>query len=150
MQAWQPKAERATTRIARLIARAHSSLTSSHFTNLQQQLFEGAFASSDELLKVTDLVPTGTSTPEASLLHLMRIFIDKGRVETVWRILRYYGYSTTLELEQDFLESAIPLEIRNDGSELIEFSDAGWNFFQGLWHTFSRVRRLNSCKRIQS
>jgi hypothetical protein len=74
----------------------------------------------------------------------MRIFIEKGRAETVWRILRYYGYSTNLELQQDFLEPAIPLEVRNDGSELIEFSDAGWDFLDGLWRTFSRVRRLNS------
>ena len=87
-----------------------------------------------------NLASSQSESPESDLLNLLQAFVERGRTENVWKILRYYGYDTALELEKDFLEPKMQLEIRNNGSELVEFSDKGWEFLEMLWREFADVR----------
>ena len=40
---------------------------------------------------------------EKGLLYLHKLFIQKGRLETTWQVLRKFGYDNDLELREDFL-----------------------------------------------
>lgn len=40
---------------------------------------------------------------EKGFLYLHKLFIQKGRLETTWQVLRKFGYDNDLELRDDFL-----------------------------------------------
>jgi len=40
---------------------------------------------------------------ESGFLYLHKLFIQKGRLETTWQVLRKFGYDNDLELRDDFL-----------------------------------------------
>ena len=42
---------------------------------------------------------------EAGFLYLHTIFIQRGRLETTWTVLRKFGYGEDLRLTEDFLYS---------------------------------------------
>jgi len=59
----------------------------------------------------------------------MHRFLTAGRVDSVWEILRAYGYADDLSLKKEFLEPKIPIT----PSCTIELSDAGINFLTDLF-----------------
>lgn len=116
---------------------------------LQYHVF-GAQLNEEEIQGLTRLAtsedaPVGTGRPddvrkgidESEWLRLMRIFIERGRVENVWRILRYYGYNGDLVLDPKYLNPK--LELRGDGSEVVELSEEGWSFVDEVFDAYSEV-----------
>jgi hypothetical protein len=74
----------------------------------------------------TDIVPKDGSTQlvgltEVGFLYLHTIFIQRGRLETTWTVLRRFGYAEDLRLTEEFLYPKFDVG-----------SPAGVLFF--LWH----------------
>ncbi|RKO82802.1 EF hand associated-domain-containing protein, partial [Blyttiomyces helicus] len=78
---------------------------------------------------VTDEGLTGTG-----FLYLHTLFIQRGRLETTWTVLRRFGYGDDLSLREDFLLP--PLDIPPDCS--VELSSDGYQFFIELFQTFDK------------
>ena len=47
--------------------------------------------------------PSGEGITELGFLYLHTIFIQQGRMETTWTVLRNFGYGESLDLREDFL-----------------------------------------------
>jgi Ras family protein T1 len=47
--------------------------------------------------------PAGEGITEIGFLYLHTIFIQQGRMETTWTVLRKFGYGEGLDLREDFL-----------------------------------------------
>lgn len=47
--------------------------------------------------------PAGEGISELGFLYLHTIFIQQGRMETTWTVLRNFGYGEGLDLREDFL-----------------------------------------------
>ncbi|KAI8855269.1 P-loop containing nucleoside triphosphate hydrolase protein [Chytridium lagenaria] len=71
---------------------------------------------------------------EIGFLFLHTLFIQRGRLETTWTVLRRFGYGDDLSLREDFLlpQFQIPPECS------VELSSEGYRFFTDLFQTFDR------------
>lgn len=49
------------------------------------------------------LSPSAEGITETGFLYLHTIFIQQGRMETTWTVLRKFGYGEGLDLREDFL-----------------------------------------------
>jgi Ras family protein T1 len=86
---------------------------------------------------VRDHDPTGVvdnGLSEAGFLYLHTLFIQRGRLETTWTVLRKFGYGDDLSLRDEFLYP--PLEVPQDCS--IELSPAGYNFLIDLFQVHDK------------
>ncbi|CAH7688982.1 P-loop containing nucleoside triphosphate hydrolase protein [Phakopsora pachyrhizi] len=79
------------------------------------------------------LNPDGFITQDG-FLFLHTCFIQKGRMETVWGVLRAFGYGDDLSLRETFL--APRFDVPTDCSA--ELSPAGYNFFTDLFEVFDK------------
>ena len=95
---------------------------------------------------------------EAGFLFLHTLFIQRGRLETTWTVLRKFGYDDDLSLRQDFLEPKyiacidllgvysllIHIKHRLDvpADSAVELSSEGIQFFTDLFQKCDRVRIL--------
>lgn len=86
------------------------------------------------------------SLTKIGFLALQRVFIIQGRLETVWTILRKYGYSTTLPvLREEYLHPrwgvhfpfCFSLGDIPEGSSC-ELTPAGYHFILSLFNRHSR------------
>ncbi|ORE09753.1 mitochondrial Rho GTPase [Rhizopus microsporus var. microsporus] len=94
-----------------------------------------------ELEGVKDVVrehePKGVSEAgltEIGFIFLHSLFIQRGRLETTWTVLRKFGYGDDLDLREDFL---LPyLEVPSECS--VELSPLGYQFFTELFQIFDK------------
>jgi len=71
---------------------------------------------------------------ESGFLLLHTIFIQKGRLETTWTVLRKYGYAEDLRLTEAFL---VPqFDVPSDCS--VELSPLGYQFFTDIFEVFDK------------
>lgn len=63
-------------------------------------------------------------------LFLHKLFIQRGRHETTWTVLRKFGYGDDLKLREEYLCPLI--DIGTD--QTVELSDAGYQFLIDLFH----------------
>jgi Ras family protein T1 len=65
--------------------------------------------------------PAGEGITEIGFLYLHTIFIQQGRMETTWTVLRKFGYGEGLDLREDFLlpRSVMPIRISDIADEQI-------------------------------
>ncbi|KAF9454690.1 mitochondrial Rho 1 [Macrolepiota fuliginosa MF-IS2] len=71
---------------------------------------------------------------EAGFLYLHTIFIQRGRLETTWTVLRKFGYAEDLRLMEAFL---VPkLDVPPDCS--VELSPLGYQFFTDIFETHDK------------
>ncbi|KAF8740719.1 hypothetical protein AX14_007617 [Amanita brunnescens Koide BX004] len=71
---------------------------------------------------------------EAGFLYLHTIFIQRGRLETTWTVLRKFGYAEDLRLTESFL---LPkFDLPHDCS--VELSPLGYQFFTDIFETFDK------------
>ncbi|KAL4080906.1 P-loop containing nucleoside triphosphate hydrolase protein [Scleroderma citrinum] len=71
---------------------------------------------------------------EAGFLYLHTIFIQRGRLETTWTVLRMFGYGEDLKLTESFL---LPkFDVPHDCS--VELSPKGYQFFTDIFETFDK------------
>ncbi|KAJ3239371.1 ERMES complex Ca(2+)-binding regulatory GTPase gem1 [Chytriomyces hyalinus] len=71
---------------------------------------------------------------EIGFLHLHTVFIQRGRLETTWTVLRQFGYGDDLSLKEEFLWPAfqVPPECS------VELSPDGYQFFTDLFQIFDQ------------
>jgi Ras family protein T1 len=80
---------------------------------------------------------------EVGFSYLNSLFIQKGRLETTWTVLRKFGYGDDLSLREDFLLPSF--EIPPECS--VELSPHGYNFLTELFQAFDKVRKKEGWKR---
>eukprot|EP01135_Chromosphaera_perkinsii_P008697 Nk52_evm30s1444 gene=Nk52_evmTU30s1444 len=98
---------------------------------LQQQELEGV----KEVVR--EHAPEGVNAhglTERGFLFLQKLFIQRGRLETTWTILRKFGYSDELCLREDFLHP----ELTVGGDQSTELSSKGYQFFTELFKIFDK------------
>ncbi|EKM79460.1 hypothetical protein AGABI1DRAFT_59100 [Agaricus bisporus var. burnettii JB137-S8] len=71
---------------------------------------------------------------EAGFLYLHTIFIQRGRLETTWTVLRKFGYAEDLRLTEAFLMPRF--DVPSDCS--VELSPLGYQFFTDIFETFDK------------
>ncbi|KAF8827534.1 hypothetical protein HHX47_DHR4000397 [Lentinula edodes] len=71
---------------------------------------------------------------EAGFLYLHTIFIQRGRLETTWTVLRKFGYAEDLRLTEAFLSPKF--DVPPDCS--VELSPPGYQFFTDIFETFDK------------
>ncbi|KAL0459542.1 UNVERIFIED_CONTAM: Mitochondrial Rho GTPase 1 [Sesamum latifolium] len=84
---------------------------------------------------VQEKLPEGVSENGLTLtgfLFLHALFIEKGRIETTWTVLRKFGYSDELKLRDDYL--SIPNKKAPDQS--VELTSEAMEFLKGIFSTF--------------
>ncbi|CAG8763401.1 18740_t:CDS:10, partial [Dentiscutata erythropus] len=98
---------------------------------LQQQELEGV----KEVVREHE--PNGVNEvglTELGFLFLHTLFIQRGRLETTWTVLRKFGYGDDLSLREDFLFP--PFEVQHDCS--VELSPNGYQFFADIFQVFDK------------
>ncbi|CAG8461994.1 8997_t:CDS:10 [Acaulospora morrowiae] len=98
---------------------------------LQQQELEGV----KEVVKEHE--PAGVNEvglTELGFLFLHTLFIQRGRLETTWTVLRKFGYGDDLSLREDFLFP--PFDVPHDCS--VELSPNGYQFFTDIFQVFDK------------
>ncbi|KAI0269742.1 P-loop containing nucleoside triphosphate hydrolase protein [Gloeopeniophorella convolvens] len=73
---------------------------------------------------------------ETGFLLLHTIFIQRGRLETTWTVLRRYGYAEDLRLTEAFLYPKF--DVPSDCS--VELSPLGYQFFTDVFEAFDKDR----------
>jgi mitochondrial Rho GTPase 1 len=68
-------------------------------------------------------------------LILNTLFVDKGRHETIWRILKHFGYDRYLNISKDYILNVQ----RSDSNCSIELSFKGFEFLKYLFHKYDQV-----------
>ncbi|KDQ20950.1 hypothetical protein BOTBODRAFT_124842 [Botryobasidium botryosum FD-172 SS1] len=71
---------------------------------------------------------------EDGFLYLHTMFIQKGRLETTWTVLRTFGYAEDLKLTEAFLSPKF--DVPHDCS--VELSPLGYQFFTELFQIFDK------------
>ncbi|KAL3647887.1 Mitochondrial Rho GTPase 1 [Castilleja foliolosa] len=84
---------------------------------------------------VQEKLPEGVNELGLTLtgfLFLHALFIEKGRIETTWTVLRKFGYNDELKLREDYL--SIPNKKAPDQS--VELTSEAVEFLKGIFSTF--------------
>ncbi|KAJ7600797.1 EF hand associated-domain-containing protein [Mycena floridula] len=71
---------------------------------------------------------------EQGFMYLHTIFIQKGRLETTWTVLRKFGYAEDLRLTEAYLSPKF--DVPPDCS--VELSPLGYQFFTDVFETFDQ------------
>jgi Ras family protein T1 len=90
---------------------------------------------------VKEHYPQGVQQENMTLdgfLYLNLLFIQKGRIETTWTILRKFGYGNDLSLREDFLRPSF--HVPHDCT--VEMSNEGYQFFIDLFQSFDKVKNM--------
>lgn len=78
--------------------------------------------------------PTGEGITETGFLYLHTIFIQQGRMETTWTVLRKFGYGESLDLREDFLSPRF--DVPYDCSA--ELSPLGNQFLTDIFEAYDK------------
>ncbi|OMJ18931.1 Mitochondrial Rho GTPase 1 [Smittium culicis] len=91
----------------------------------------------DIVTAVRDSLPEGITNGGINLngfLQLHKLFIQQGRAETTWSVLRKYGYGQDLTLSEDILYP----DVEVDSNCCVELSADGFEFITELFRRFDR------------
>ena len=83
-----------------------------------------------------------TGLTELGFLYLHTIFIQRGRLETTWTVLRKFGYAEDLRLTEEFL--APKFDVPHGCS--VELSQQGYEFLTSLFVGYDKVSTTCSLK----
>ncbi|KAL1406107.1 ERMES complex Ca(2+)-binding regulatory GTPase gem1 [Vanrija albida] len=78
--------------------------------------------------------PAGEGLSELGFLYLHTIFIQQGRMETTWTVLRQFGYGESLDLREDFLSPRF--DVPYDCS--VELSPLGNQFLTDIFEAYDK------------
>jgi Ras family protein T1 len=141
----KPNTMEALKRIFRLTDRDKDHLLSDEEVNGFQHKCFGTDLPESELTRLKDLIRekidgglVDNRMTEAGFVFLHLKLIQQGRLETVWTILRKFGYDDDLSLRKNFLSSS--LEVGSDSS--VELSAQGYQFFAELFRVHDKVNRV--------
>lgn len=88
---------------------------------------------------VSEKCPEGIARDGLTLkgfLFLHALFIERGRLETTWAVLRRYGYDNTLRLRDDVLARARALAAACGPDQVVEVTPAGRAFLRAVFAKF--------------
>ncbi|CAI9297232.1 unnamed protein product [Lactuca saligna] len=138
-QTLQPRCIRALKRIFLLCDHdMDSALNDEELNEFQVRCFNAPLQPSeivDVKRVVQEKVPEGVNRLGLTLkgfLYLHALFIEKGRLETTWTVLREFGYNDDLELEKENLP--VPSEKAPDQS--VELMSEAVDFLKGIFRLF--------------
>jgi len=86
---------------------------------------------------ISDQEPEGVKNngiTEKGFLFLHKSFIQRGRLETTWQVLRQFGYGNSLELLDEFLSPKMLVS----SSQSVELSLLGYKFFTEIFEKFDK------------
>ncbi|KAJ2501793.1 ERMES complex Ca(2+)-binding regulatory GTPase gem1 [Coemansia sp. RSA 1972] len=137
--AMKPRCTEALVRIFRLCdVDGDSVLNDAELNEFQRKCFDTPLQQR-ELEGVKDIItasrPDGITAGGLTVegfLHLHLLFIQRGRVETTWMVLRRFGYGDDLSLREDFLcpECDVPLD------SCVELSPSGYAFLTEIFKRY--------------
>lgn len=78
--------------------------------------------------------PSPEGLTELGFLYLHTIFIQQGRMETTWTVLRQFGYGESLDLREDFLSPRF--DVPYDCS--VELSPLGNQFLTDIFEAYDK------------
>ncbi|KAH6818841.1 MIRO-related GTP-ase 1 [Perilla frutescens var. frutescens] len=138
-QALRPRCVRALKRIFILCdLDMDGALNDEELNEFQVRCFNAPLAPA-EIVGVKSVVreklPEGVNELGLTLtgfLFLHALFIEKGRIETTWTVLRKFGYNDDLKLRDDYL--SIPRKKPPDQS--VELTSEAVEFLKGIFSTF--------------
>ncbi|XP_020254591.1 mitochondrial Rho GTPase 1-like [Asparagus officinalis] len=84
---------------------------------------------------VQEKMPDGVNENGLTLtgfLFLHALFIEKGRLETTWTVLRKYGYDNDIKLRDDLL----PSSFKRTPDQSVELTNETVEFLKEIFHTF--------------
>ncbi|GFZ51506.1 Mitochondrial Rho GTPase 1 [Saitozyma sp. JCM 24511] len=87
-----------------------------------------------QLHQPPSLSPPGEGITEMGFLYLHTSFIQRGRMETTWTVLRKFGYGEGLDLREDFL--APRFDVPYDCS--VELSPLGNQFLTDIFEAYDK------------
>ena len=84
------------------------------------------------------IIPDGVSENGITLqgfMFLLTFFIQRGRHELIWIVLRKFGYNNSVALDDQYLypNSALPTD------SFFELSPKGYQFFTNLFHKYDQT-----------
>ncbi|KQK12537.1 mitochondrial Rho GTPase 1 [Brachypodium distachyon] len=84
---------------------------------------------------VQEKMPEGVNENGLTLtgfLFLHALFIEKGRLETTWTVLRKFGYDNEIKLRDDF----IPTPMKRAPDQTLEFTNEVVEYLRGIFNMF--------------
>ncbi|GJX47581.1 mitochondrial Rho GTPase 2-like protein [Tanacetum coccineum] len=84
---------------------------------------------------VQEKVPEGVNEHGLTLtgfLFLHALFIEKGRLETTWTVLRKFGYNDDIELQKE----NIPVPLKKSPDQSVELTSDAVDFLKGIFSLF--------------
>lgn len=139
-QALKPRAVRALKRIFTLCDRDRDgALNDAELNAFQVQCFQAPLQAPElEGVKrvVSEKMPGGVSPAGLTLtgfLFLHALFIERGRLETTWTVLRTFGYSNDLVLRPEVL--AAP-SYKRAPDQSVELTEKGLDFLRAVFAAF--------------
>lgn len=75
---------------------------------------------------------------EAGFLYLHTIFIQRGRLETTWTVLRKFGYGEDLRLREEYLNPKFEVP-GGVGECSVELSQLGYEFLTEVFEIYDKV-----------
>lgn len=150
LQHVQVEARKAFNRIYQIATKGKEAASSTDIQELQERVFRKGIARVElhSILGSTAITHEADSTtfsvPALAFEDALLKLIKRGRAETVWAILRYYGYDTQLKVRRSFTHPKLP---QHSDSELAEISQNGVDFFTELWETADEVSYLELVSR---
>ncbi|MQM18319.1 hypothetical protein Taro_051310, partial [Colocasia esculenta] len=84
---------------------------------------------------VQEKMPEGVNDQGLTLtgfLFLHALFIEKGRLETTWTVLRKFGYDNEIKLRDDLL----PLPFKRASDQSVELTNIAMEFLKGIFYMF--------------
>ncbi|XP_063725397.1 mitochondrial Rho GTPase 2-like isoform X2 [Symsagittifera roscoffensis] len=136
-------ATRALHRIFRLCDLDNDGLLNDNEINFLQIRAFGAPLDKINLAEIKGLIQSNTiagishdAITEEGFLFLNNLFIQRGRIETTWAILRSFGYSDVLEIREDLIQPNFDLKLGCS----VELTGLGSEFMASLFHKHDRDR----------
>lgn len=140
-QRLKPLAKQALARIFQLSDKNKDGVMDDNELNLFQRKVFGSPLQIQELEGVKDVVresfPEGirnNGLTQDGFFFLHSLFIQRGRLETIWSVLRKYGYDNSVQLPDEYL---VPQMSMMPDSKT-ELSPHGYQFFADLFQTYDR------------
>eukprot|EP01087_Luapelamoeba_hula_P015756 TRINITY_DN4747_c0_g1_i1.p1 TRINITY_DN4747_c0_g1~~TRINITY_DN4747_c0_g1_i1.p1 ORF type:complete len:664 (+),score=82.04 TRINITY_DN4747_c0_g1_i1:17-2008(+) len=143
---------RALRRIFKICDRDNDGFLSDHELNQFQRRCFSVSLPTEELARIKEVIrngmPSGVSDQGINIkgfLYVHHLFIQKGRLEATWAVLRRFGYGDSLQLHESYVSPPahtwpVSQSELSKGHYRCELSHEGGLFFEQLFHTHDRDR----------
>ncbi|KAG6536489.1 hypothetical protein ZIOFF_001547 [Zingiber officinale] len=138
-QSLKPRCTRALKRIFILCDNDRDgALSDAELNNFQVRCFNAPLQPSEIVgvkRVVQEKIPEGVNDRGLTLtgfLFLHALFIERGRLETTWSVLRKFGYDNDLKLKDELLPTTFKLA----SDQTVELRDEALDFLKDIFHIF--------------